>query len=221
MNILVIEDDKGILDYLESSFKEEGFVVDVASDGNIGLYKASTNNYDIVILDLYLPKKDGRTICSEIRAAGNSVPIIILSVRGEVENKVELLKIGADDFLSKPFYFNELLARVNALLRRPRKMENTVFEIDGLTIDIDNHKVTRDGNEAHLALKEFLLLEYLVRNRGKVLSRTELLEHVWDVNADPFTNTVETHIMNLRKKLGCRERKELIKTVPGVGYKID
>lgn len=221
MNILIVEDNKEMLDSLELLFKDEGFVVDTAQDGDEGFHKANNNCYDIIVLDICLPFKDGMEVCREIRSLGISVPIIMLSVNGDLETKVNLLKIGADDYVTKPFFFAELLARVGALLRRPRKVENAIFEIDDLIIDLDGHTVRRGNKDIWLTMKEFLLLEYLIKNRGRVLSRTEILEHVWDMNANPLTNTIETHITNLRKKIGFRGNGKFIRTVSGVGYKID
>jgi two-component system OmpR family response regulator len=221
MNILVIEDDKEIIDFLKLSLDEAGFVVDTAEDGQAGADKALNNNYDLIVLDYNLPQKDGGQICREIRNSGKSVPIIILSVKSEIDDKVNLLNMGADDYIAKPYSFSELLARIHALLRRPLKIEHDVFKIDNLFLDTISRAVRRGTEEIRLSPKEFLLLEYLVRNRGRVLSRTEILEHVWDMNADPFTNTIETHILNLRKKIGKRKIGEFIRTVSGIGYKIE
>ncbi len=220
MNILVVEDDKETLEFLEDSLKAEGFVVDSAEDGNDGSYKARVNLYDIVILDIGLPRKDGRQIAAELRADGKYMPILMLSVKGDVETKAELLGIGADDYMVKPFSFTELLARIRALLRRQKRIESEVLRIDDLVIDIRKREVRRGGREIRLCPKEFFLLEYLARNKGNALSRTEILEHVWDMNADLFTNTVETHVAGLRKKLRWKNKKELIHTISGTGYKM-
>lgn len=221
MNLLVVEDDKETRNFLKSSLKAEGFVVDIAEDGKTGSYKASVNDYDLVILDIELPYKNGRQICSELRSSGKNMPIIMLSVKGEIDTKVDLLQTGADDYLTKPFSFTELSARIKALLRRPQKIEGEVLCIDDLVLDTGGRTVACAGKEVSLTPKEFFLLEYLMRNRGRVMSRQALLEHVWDVNADPFTNTVETHIVNLRKKLKQKNKREIICTVSGTGYKIN
>jgi DNA-binding response OmpR family regulator len=221
MNILIVEDDKETLDVLAFSFKEKGFVVDVATDGEAGSYKSRINNYDLIILDNMLPYKTGRQICSEIRNSGNSVPIIMLSVKSEIDTKVDLFNLGIDDYIVKPFSFSELLARAKALLRRPQKIENDILCIEDIFLDAKKHTVTQLNKEIHLTPKEFSLLEYLTRNRGKVLSRREILEHVWDLNANLFTNTVETHIANLRKKLKQKSQNEFIHTISGAGYKIN
>lgn len=218
MNILVVEDDKEILNFLKDSLKVEGFVVDAVEDGNEGSYKARVNSYDIVILDKGLPKKDGLEVCADIRFAGKQMPILILSAKSEIGTKADLLNAGADDYMTKPFAFSELIARVRALLRRPKKIEHTKFELEGIVVDFEGRKVTRGGKEIHLTAKEFGLLEYLLRNRGRAIPRQEILEHVWDINADLFTNTVETHVMNLRKKL--KSGGKIIHTVSGIGYQI-
>lgn len=220
MNLLIVEDDKETLACLKPSLKAEGFVVDAAEDGETGLYKTKINDYDLIILDIGLPRKNGRQVCSEIRSAGKHMPILILSVKSEIDTKAELLDAGADDYITKPFAFKELMARISALLRRPNKIEHTKLQIGDLAVDIEGRVVARGNKKLHLTAKEFSLLEYLLRNRGKVLSRQEILEHVWDMNADPFTNTIETHMVNLRKKIEGKNGKKVIHTVPGVGYKI-
>lgn len=222
MSILIVEDDKETLDVLTTSLKAEGFVVDTADDGDVGSRKIKINDYDLVILDIALPGKDGRQICAEIRSVGKrrGVPIMMLSVKGEVDTKVDLLNMGADDYMVKPFSYTELVARVRALLRRPREMESDILEINDLCLNAKERMVTRGGKEIHLTPKEFFLLEYMMRNRGRVLSRVVLLERVWDMNADLFTNTVETHIACLRRKLAGKGKRELISTISGTGYKI-
>lgn len=221
MNILIVEDDKEIVAFLKPSLKAEGFVVDTALDGETGSYKAKINDYDLIILDIGLPRKDGRQVCSEIRSAGKSMPILILTIKGEIETKVDLLSIGADDYITKPYSYAELAARVKALVRRPDKIEDEIFRVDDIEFNLPKRSVHRAGKEVHLAPKEFFLLEYLLRNRGHVLTRQAILEHVWDINADPFTNTVETHIGELRRKLKSKKGNDSIRTVSGSGYVID
>jgi DNA-binding response OmpR family regulator len=221
VNILIVEDNQGIRDSLESSLVDSGFVVDTASDGKLGSEKARTKHYDLIILDNVLPVKDGREICSEVRSRGCNTPIIMLSVKADIDTKVDLLNTGVDDYLAKPFSFAELLARIRALLRRPAVTEHRLIKIGDLVIDSLSHTARRADKEAILTQKEFALLEYLARNRGVVLSRAEILEHVWDMNADSFTNTVEAHILKLRRKFGYENKNEFIHTIFGIGYKID
>jgi DNA-binding response OmpR family regulator len=221
MNILIVEDNKETLDFLRYSLEKEGFVVDTAPDGKVGSSKARTNNYDIIILDNTLPFKEGREICTEIRSRGSSVPIIMLSALTEVYTKVGLLEEGADDYMTKPFSFEELLARIKALLRRSKKIESETLTVSNLCLNTGSHIVKRGFKTIHLTQKEYILLEYLMRNRGTVISRSEILEHVWDTNADPFTNTVEMHILNLRTKVRQTGRRELIHTISGIGYKLE
>lgn len=221
MNLLVVDDNKETVDFLKSSLKEEGFVVDTAEDGEVGSYKAKINEYDLIILDINLPRKDGQQVCSEIRSAGKSVPVLIVSIKGEIETKVDLLSLGADDYITKPYSYAELVARVKALLRRPKIVEDEILRVNDIELNLPKRSVYLAGKEVHLAPKEFFLLEYLLRNRGRVLTRQAILEHVWDMNADPFTNTVETHIGDLRRKLKGKSRDDFIRTVSGTGYVID
>lgn len=220
MRILIIDDQHEIADNLQKSFRDECFAVDTAYDGEEGSYKARTSNYDLIILDNNMPKKDGKTVVKEIRAAGIPTPIIMLSVRAETSTKVELLNIGVDDYVTKPFSFEELLARTKALLRRPKNIENEILQIDDLILDTKKNLLKRGAVEIYLTKKEYMLLEYMMRNQDIVLSRSMILEHVWDINADPFSNTIESHILSLRKKIDNGEKKSLIVTVPGRGYKI-
>lgn len=221
MRILLIEDEKKIGVFLKSKLQEKCFTVDVALDGEKGSFLARTNDYDLILLDNILPKKSGVEVCTEVRARGKHVPILVLSVKTESEAKVELLNAGADDYLAKPFSFDELLARIGALMRRPRHIEGNVMSVDDLSINATTYTVERDKKEVYLTRKEFSLLWYLIRNKGVVLSRGMLLEHVWDMDTDPFSNTIEAHIASLRRKLDVGRTKRLIKTVPGRGYKID
>jgi len=221
MRVLVVEDEKGILDFLKISLEAECFAVDTTEDGIKGLAMARANNYDVIILDNMLPGKTGQEICQDLRKDGNIVPIIMLSVKADSMTKVDLLNAGADDYLTKPFSFYELLARIRALMRRPKKIESEMIQMGDLTLDIKKHKVTRSNREIHLTRKEFTLLEYLMRNPGVVMSRGMIMEHVWDVNADPFSNTVESHILNLRRKVDTGFEKNMIRTISGRGYKID
>lgn len=221
MRILVIDDDKDIRNFLKKALKSECFEVDTAEDGEDGLYLACTNEYDLIILDNNLPKKDGRSVCREIRKDGKTTPIIMLSVLTEPLKKAELINMGADDYITKPFSFEELLARIRALLRRPKSLTKDVIKIGDLKIDIQGHTVYLKGKKIDLTVKEFMLLEYLARNKGKVVTRGTLLEHVWDMNAELFSNTIEVHISRLRGKINPSGTKKLIHAVPGRGYMID
>ncbi len=220
MRILVVEDNKKIRESLKKNLESECFAVDVAEDGEKGTQLALVNDYDVLILDNILPEKHGIDMCKEIRKAGNTTPIIILSVKQETCTKINLLNAGADDYLTKPFSFEELMARLYALLRRPQSIEDEILHIDDLSLDTKRYIVKRKSKEIKLTCKEFMLLEYLMKNQGIVLSRGMIMEHVWDMYSDPFSNTIETHMLSLRKKIKDTDKK-LIHTVSGRGYKID
>jgi DNA-binding response OmpR family regulator len=221
MRALVVDDEKELREALAENLRTECFAVDTASDGTDASYLARTNEYDIIILDNMLPEKSGVAVCADIRKVGRNVPIIILSVLADSWQKVELLNAGADDYLSKPYSFDELMARIRALLRRPVDVIGDVITIDDLVLDTKQQTVKRGGDGAYLTRKEFSLLEYLMRHQGAVLSRGMIMEHVWDMSNDPFSNTIESHIRGLRKKIEGKGRRKLIHTVPGRGYKID
>lgn len=221
MKVLVVEDEKQISNFIKKGLEAEHFIVDTASDGEKGSFMGRTKDYDVILLDNVMPKKNGQQVCREIRSDGKNVPILMVSVNSETTTKVDLLNSGADDYLTKPFEFNELLARINALLRRPEKVESEIINVDDLVVDIAKHEVTRGGKNITLTKKEYMLLKYMVKNVGIVLSRTMLLENVWDMNVDYFSNTIESHIASLRKKIDIKGKKKLIHTVSGRGYKVD
>ncbi len=221
MRILLVEDEKDIVNFLKPALETECFVVDIARDGEKGSFLARSNNYDLIILDNMLPKKSGKEICAELRHAHKTTPIIMLSVLAETDKKIELLNCGADDYLTKPFSLEELLARIRALLRRPANFTSEILTLGDLTLNSKKYEVIKGQKEIYLTKKEFMLLEYLMRNKGFVISRGMLLEHIWDMNADPFSNTVETHIMSLRKKIDGTGNNKLLYTISGRGYKID
>ena len=221
MRILIIEDDINIRELLEQGLVEQGFVVDCEGDGNRGSYLARTNDYDMILLDNVLPGKCGYEICEEIRSSGKSTPIIIVTAQSDILLKIDLLECGADDYITKPFSFKELLARIRAVLRRPQRLESNILEIDDLTLDRNRQQVYQSNKIVYLTRKEFLLLEYLLKNKGLVVSRSMIMEHVWNVDCDPFSNTIEAHILNLRRKIDSERKKKLIHAVPGRGYKID
>jgi DNA-binding response OmpR family regulator len=221
MRLLVVEDEKEILNFLKKSLEAEHFVVDAAKDGEKGSFLARTNDYDLIVLDNVMPKKSGLEVCKDIRQDGKSVPILILSVKTETTTKVDLLNAGADDYLTKPFSLDELLARIRALLRRPKQIENEILQINDLILDSNKSTVKRGNQEIYLTRKEFVLLKYLMKNQGIALSRGMIMEHVWDMSADPFSNTIESHILSLRKKIDAKGKKKLIHTISGRGYKLD
>ncbi|MEY2702212.1 MAG: hypothetical protein RLY43_845 [Bacteroidota bacterium] len=219
MKLLIIEDDSSIRNVLRMSLESACFTVDTAEDGDQGSYMARTNDYDLIILDNVLPKKLGKKVCQEIRESGKNTPIILLSMKSDVLEKVAVLDAGADDYMTKPFSFEELLARIRALTRRPAKVKENKFKLGDIELSSDKYIVSKSGKELELTRKEFALLEYLLINKEKVVTRGQILEHVWDINADPFSNTIESHIVNLRKKIGDVNKK-IIKNIPGRGYKI-
>jgi len=220
MRILLIEDDQEISHPLSLALKAANFAVDIANDGEKGYFSAQTSNYSLIILDYNLPRLDGREITQRLRAEGVNTPILILTVRSEINDKVDLLSLGADDYLAKPFAVVELLARVKALLRRPETYAGNILKLGDLELDLDKFLVSQHGHRVFLSSKEFALLEYLLKNKGRIMSRQEIMENVWDENADPFSNTIEVHIRNLRRKLESGGRK-LIFTFSNRGYKID
>jgi two-component system OmpR family response regulator len=215
----MIEDDVKIAMFIKSGLEQSGFAVDHATDGQDGLHLALTEPYDLAIIDLMLPKIDGLTIISELRKKQLNTPVIILSAKNSVDDRVKGLKAGSDDYLVKPFAFSELLARVQALLRRASGVSSpSSFTVADLTLNIQSHKVVRAGREIDLQPLEFSLLEYLIRNAGQVVSKTMIMEHVWNYNFNPQTNVVETRICYLRDKVDKDFDEQLIHTVRGVGY---
>lgn len=220
MRLLLIEDDKEIAHLLSIALKSLCFAIDTVEDGRKGLNLALINNYDLIITDYNLPILSGREIIESIRSENKSTPILVLSVRSEIDDRVDLLNLGADDYLTKPFTLSELLARVKALLRRPQNLKDKILKINDLEIFPDRFLVIKKGKRIALSSKEFALLQYLVENKGEIMSRQEIMEHVWDDDADPFSNTIEVHIMNLRKKIETSSHP-LIFTISNRGYKID
>ncbi len=222
MRILVIEDDASVLDYISKGLRESGFAVDQAADGKDGLYKASAESYDAMVVDRMLPGVDGLTIVRTLRGAENHTPALILSALGEVDDRVKGLRAGGDDYLVKPFAFAELLARIEALLRRKESAGPvTRLRVADLEMDLLSHKVTRSGKSLNLQPREFRLLEYLMKHAGQVVTRTMLLENVWDYHFDPQTNVIDVHISRLRQKLDKEFERPLLKTVRGAGYMLE
>jgi two-component system OmpR family response regulator len=219
MRILLVEDDRKIASFIVKGLKAAGYAVDHAPDGEEGLHLALTQPYDTAIVDIMLPRLDGLTLIGRMRAAKIGTPVIILSAKGSVDDRVKGLQIGSDDYLTKPFAFSELLARVQALMRRAGGIsEPTRLNLGDLSINLLTREVTRGGKKIELQPLEFSLLEYLMRNAGRVVSKTMIMEHVWDYNFDPQTNVVEARMSRLRDKINRGFDKKLIQTVRGVGY---
>jgi two-component system, OmpR family, response regulator len=219
MHALIIEDDRAIADFVARGLREAGFAVDVAADGEEGLAAALEQTYDVAIVDLMLPKRDGLSLIEALRTRGVSTPVLILSARRSVDDRVHGLQSGGDDYLTKPFAFAELLARVQALVRRAtRAPEPTTLTVDGVVLDLLSRKVTRDGKAIDLRPREFTLLEFLMRHAGHVVSKTMILSHVWEYNFDPQTNIVDVLVSRLRDKIDRPFDRKLLQTVRGVGY---
>ena len=218
MRILVVEDEKKIADFIKRGLKEEGYAVDSAYDGEQGLFLSKTNEYDLILLDLMLPKLDGQSLFKEIRKEKISSPVIMLTAKDAVKDKVAGLDMGADDYVTKPFAFEELLARIRAVLRKKEGRDSKTIKVEDLVMDLPAHKVTRAGKDIPLTSKEYALLEYMMRNAGNVVTRTMISEHVWDINFDTFTNVIDVYINYLRNKVDTGHKKKLIHTVRGRGY---
>ena len=220
MRILVVEDDHEVADYLKKGLEESGYTVDYAGNGHDGLYMATSETYDLLIVDRMLPGLDGLALIKALRAAGRQVPVLVLSALGEVDDRVQGLRAGSDDYLTKPFSFSELLARIEALLRRGQISSDIVTELKvaDLEMDLLARTVRRAGQEIDLQPREFRLLEYFMRHAGQVLTRTMLLEKVWDYHFDPQTNVIDVHVSRLRAKIDKNFDKPLIHTVRGAGY---
>ncbi len=221
MKILLIEDDAEAAKYLLKGLREQGHVLDHAEQGKDGLFMATTEKYDAMIVDRMIPEVDGLTIVQTLRASGNETPIILLTALDKVDEKVKGLKAGADDYLAKPYSFTELLARLETITRRKSgEKTQTRLTCGDLEMDLLTRTVTRGGKDIDLQAREFSLLEYLLRNSGQVVTRTMLLEHVWDYNFDPQTNVIDVHISRLRQKIDKGFDKSLIQTLRGAGYKL-
>jgi len=220
MRILVVEDEKRIQDFLSRGLENAGYAVDVAGDGNTAIERVHSTEYDLIILDLMLPDTDGLSVLQKIRNRKASPPVLILSARDAVDDRVKGLELGADDYLTKPFAFVELLARVRALMRRGQPTPERL-QVGDLALDCIRRKVTRNNENVELAPKEFSILEYMMRNRGRPLSRTMIVEHVWDMDYDGLTNIVDVYIRHLRSKIDDKWPLKMIQTVRGIGYMLD
>lgn len=222
MRILIIEDEHRIANSIKKGLEQETYAVDVAYRGNDGFDLASTEDYDLIILDVMLPEMDGISICKELRKNNIHTPVLMLTAKGQLQDKVEGLNCGADDYLTKPFAFEELLARIRALTRRPKSLLSSILTVSDLRLDPSRFQTEREGTSIKLSHKEFSLLEYLMRNSGKILSKDQIISHVWNYDADILPNTVEVYMKNLRSKIDSpfENKKPLIHTVRGFGYRI-
>ena len=218
MRILVVEDEPVAAALLAKGLREHAYAVDVASDGESGLHQAATNDYDLIVLDILLPRVDGLELCRQLRAEGLAVPILMLTARGDLDQRIEGLDAGADDYLPKPYHFPELVARVRALLRRGPALASAVLTVEDLTIDTHTRRVERAGRSIQLTTKEYTFLEYLARRQGQVVGRADIAEHVWDDSYDPMSNLIEVYIQRLRRKVDDGHRVRLIRTHRGAGY---
>jgi len=218
MRILIIEDERHLAKILKKGLGENGYIVDMCHDGEEGLYMAETNPFDAILLDILLPKMDGLTILNSLRSKNIGVPVLLLTAKGELEDRVKGLNTGADDYIVKPFDFQELLARLNAVIRRSSNKASPVISIDDLSINMHLKTVTRSGKEIQLSTKEYSILEYLVLNSGRVISRTELTEHMYDTDFDLDSNVIDVYIYYLRNKIDKDFGRKLIHTVRGAGY---
>ncbi len=219
MNIIIIEDDKKTAAFIMKGLEQAGFNTVHAADGKDGLFKMKTGEFDVAVIDIMLPEMDGFTVIQKLREAKIKTPVLVLSAKNSVEDKVRGLQAGGDDYLAKPFAFAELLARIQALLRRASNVvEPTTLTVGDLTIDLLSHKVHRGGVRIDIQPQEYVLLEYLMRNAGRIVSKTMIIEHVWEYNFDPQTNIVETRMCRLREKIDKPFEKKLIHTVRGFGY---
>ncbi len=218
MKILIVEDEKNLAEILKKGLEDNSFSVDLSFDGEEGLFMAESYNYDAIILDIMLPKMDGLTVLSKLRENNSDIPVLMFTARGEIEDKIKGLNRGADDYISKPFDFWELLARLKAVIRRNKGKGSPIITIDDLSIDINSRSVKRGDKELKLSSKEYNLIEYLALNKGRVISRTELTEHIYDMDFDLDSNIIDVYINYLRKKIDKDHHKKLIHTVRGAGY---
>jgi len=218
LRILLVEDEPSAARMMAKGLREQTYAVDVAQDGEGALYQANVNDYDLIILDIMLPGKDGFEVCRELRAAGSPVPVLMVTARDTIDDRVEGLDTGADDYLTKPFDFRELLAHIRALLRRGQSLQPAVIKVDDLEVDTSARQVRRGGRGVYLTAKEYALLEYLARRTGEVVARGDIAEHVWDESFDPFSNLIEVYVQRLRRKIDDGHATKLLHTRRGAGY---
>lgn len=220
MKILVVEDEKQIADFVKKGLTEQGFLVELCDHGDEGLARMMDTPYDAVVLDIMLPGRDGLSVLKQFRKKGHTTPVILLTARSELDERIEGLNTGADDYMTKPFYVEELTARLHAVMRRSSDEQMSLLQAGDLTVNVLTREVKRGGVAVKLTSREFSLLEYLMRNPGRVYTRTQMLEHVWGYDFDPSTNLVDVHIQRLRKKVSPDKENPLIETIRGVGYRI-
>ncbi|MBI2794170.1 MAG: response regulator transcription factor [Ignavibacteria bacterium] len=220
MRILVVEDERKVASFIKRGLEEERYIVETASDGEEGLRLAMENEFDALVLDVMLPKLDGYSIVKALREEGRSTPILMLTARGTMEDRVQGLDLGADDYLAKPFHFEELAARLRSILRRSSTDKTTRLQVGDLELDLVTHFAYREGKEIELTTKEYALLEYLLRNRGRILSRSMIMQHVWKHNFDPESNIIDVYIKRLRQKIERPDQPQIILSIRGVGYRV-
>jgi DNA-binding response OmpR family regulator len=218
MRVLLVEDDVRIARFVAKGLREQSYAVDVSANGDEALYQTEINSYDIVILDVMIPGKDGFEVCRELRKSGKRMPVLMLTARDAVEDRIRGLDHGADDYLTKPFEFRELLARMRALLRRSGELRPPQIKVGDLVLDMAAQSVSRSGRQIPMTAKEYALAEFLARNAGRVVGRAEIAEHVWDEEFDPFSNLIEVYVNRLRRKIDAGEAKPLLQTRRGAGY---
>lgn len=221
MRILLVEDEPRMANVIVKGLREQSYAVDVAQDGNAGLYQTAINDYDLIVLDVLLPHRDGYEVCRELRTRGDTTPILMLTARAAIDDRITGFDAGADDYLTKPFSFRELLARIRALLRRDSELRPDILEIEDLVLDSASHRVSRAQHQVQLTAKEYALLEYLARRAGELVSRAEIAAHVWDDSFDPFSNAIEVYINRLRKKIDGNHEHKLLHTRRGEGYVLE
>lgn len=219
MKVLLVEDEKQIAGFVRKGLEEQGFAVEWVADGNQAYQLATSQQYDAIVLDIMLPGRDGLSILKNLRQQKNPVPVILLTARTELDERVEGLNLGADDYLTKPFYVEELIARLHALVRRGSGERLSILQAEDLTVNLITREVKKGEAPVRLTTREFNLLEYLMRSPGRVLTRTQILEHVWGYDFDPATNLVDVHVQRLRKKISVDDKEQWIETVRGVGYR--
>jgi two-component system, OmpR family, copper resistance phosphate regulon response regulator CusR len=218
LRILLVEDQSDAAQVLAKGLREQSYAVDIALDGEAALYQTSINDYDLILLDVMLPRRSGIEVCQNLRASGSAVPVLMLTARDAVQDRVQGLDTGADDYLTKPFDFHELLARIRALLRRGPELQQETLQIADLVIHTRAHRVSRSKRAIELTAKEYALLDYLARHADEVVGRAQIAEHVWDENFDPFSNLIEVYMQRLRRKIDDGHSGKLLRTIRGEGY---